>query len=88
MTAVDVRRVPRRQPGRPLPEPAEPEPRRIPLAAPPWIDTADEQAARRARLDREVAEYNATARCWNRAISDGLRELAATAAPQPRDGAR
>lgn len=85
MTVVDVRRIPVRRPGCPLPTDPESQPARVPLAAPPWIDTPDEQAARLARLAREIAAYEDTvvrrnrAARWEQAIRAAQTELAADA---------
>lgn len=89
MTAVDVSRIPRRRPGRPLPPKPAPEAAAqpcIPWAAPPWIDTDADRAARRERLDREVAAYDAEhaprnqAAVWDAAIRDALTDLTTPAA--------
>lgn len=90
MTAVDVSRIPKRRPGRPLPPLPAPGPAPepvIPWAAPPWIDTDEDRAARCARLSREVAAYDADhaprnqGAVWDAAIRDGLAELATETEP-------
>ena len=78
MTArIDVSRIPRRRPGRPLPPPAA-EPTAVPMAAPPWIDTDDEREARRARLDREAAAFEDAHRL-DRAAAAGPGEIGGAA---------
>lgn len=90
MTRVDVRRIPKRRPGRPLPPLPVPEPAPapvIPWAAPPWIDEDEDRSARRERLSREVAAYDADhaprnqAAVWDAAIRDSLAELATETEP-------
>ena len=53
--------------------------RRIPVAAPPWIDTDDDRAARLARLEREITTHDENVRAWNRAIRQFAAELAGNA---------
>lgn len=91
MTAVDASRIPRRRPGRPLPDakaPATVEEPPLPVSrpstsagwAPPYTDTPDEIADRRAALLAEIhradfGQTHHTAAEWDRVIRDGLAEL-------------